>query len=185
MCTLKLLTDFHKTKNKNKKYFCKSCLQCFSSRNISTEHKEVCLSINGAQSVRLEKGITAFKNYLKQMPLPFKVYADFECNLNCVETYEGSYSKKYQDHIPFGFAYKLVCVDDRLSKPIVLYRGKKPAYKFIEAIFKEYEYCKKVAKNILTKIWSWLKKKNNFNQVTRAGFVINSFAMKKLEITVT
>ena len=23
---------FHKTKNKNKKYFCKSCLQCFSSK---------------------------------------------------------------------------------------------------------------------------------------------------------
>ena len=51
---------FHKTKNKNKKYFCKSCLQCFSSKKILTEHKEVCLSINGAQSVRLEKGTTEF-----------------------------------------------------------------------------------------------------------------------------
>ena len=38
-----------KTKNKNKKYFCKSCLQCFSSKNVSTKHKEVCLSIHGAQ----------------------------------------------------------------------------------------------------------------------------------------
>ena len=46
---------FHKTKNKNKKYFCKSCLQCFSSKNVLTKHKEVCLSINGVQSVRLEK----------------------------------------------------------------------------------------------------------------------------------
>ena len=25
---------FHKTKNKNKKWFCKSCLQCFSSENV-------------------------------------------------------------------------------------------------------------------------------------------------------
>ena len=40
---------FHKTKNKNKKYFCKSCLQCFSSKNVLTEHKEICLNINGAQ----------------------------------------------------------------------------------------------------------------------------------------
>ena len=39
---------FHKAKNKNKKYFCKSCLQCFSSKNMLTEHKKVCLSINGA-----------------------------------------------------------------------------------------------------------------------------------------
>ena len=37
-----------KTKSKNKKYFCKSCLQCFTSKNVLTEHKKVCLSINGA-----------------------------------------------------------------------------------------------------------------------------------------
>ena len=91
---------FHKTKNKNKKCFCKTCLQCFSSKNVLTEHKEVCSSINGAQSVRLEKGTIEFKNYLKQIPVPFKAYADFGCNLNSVKNYERSYSKKYQDHIP-------------------------------------------------------------------------------------
>ena len=31
---------FHKRKNKNKKYFCKSCLQCFSSKIVLTEHKK-------------------------------------------------------------------------------------------------------------------------------------------------
>ena len=46
---------FHKTKNKNKKYFCKSCLQCFSSKNVLTEHKEVCLSINGATICKIRK----------------------------------------------------------------------------------------------------------------------------------
>ena len=51
---------FHKTKNKNKKYFYKSCLQWFSSKNVLTKHKEACLSINGAQSVRLEKGTIEF-----------------------------------------------------------------------------------------------------------------------------
>ena len=38
----------HKTKNRNKKHFCKSCFQCFSRKNVLTEHKEACLSINGA-----------------------------------------------------------------------------------------------------------------------------------------
>ena len=51
---------FHKTKNKNKKYFCKSCLQCCSSINVLTKHKKDCLSINGLQSVRLEKGTIEF-----------------------------------------------------------------------------------------------------------------------------
>ena len=84
---------FHKTKNKNKKWFCKSCLQCFSSENILIKHKENCLSINGKQSVKLEKGIIKFENYFKQIPVPFKIYADFECNLRGVESYEGSYTK--------------------------------------------------------------------------------------------
>ena len=42
---------FRKTKNRNKKYFCKSCLQCFRSKNVLTEHEKYYLSINGAQSV--------------------------------------------------------------------------------------------------------------------------------------
>ena len=142
---------FHKTKNKNKKYFCKSCLQCFSSKNVLTKHKEVCLSINGAQSVRLEKGTIEFKNYFKQIPVPFKIYADFECNLRGVESYEGSYTKKYQDHVPCSFAYEVVCIYDRFSKLIIVFRGKNVANEFIKAILKEYEYCKKVIKKYFNK----------------------------------
>ena len=142
---------FHKTKNKNKKYFCKSCLQCFSSKNVLTKHKEVCLSINGAKSGRLEKGTIEFKNYFKQIPVPFKIYADFECNLKNVECYEGTYTKKYHEHVPCSYAYKVVCIDDRFSKPIVVFRGENAAYEFIKAILKEFEYCKKVMKKHFNK----------------------------------
>ena len=108
--------------------------------------KKVCLSINGAQSVRLEKGTIEFKIYFKQIPVPFKIYADFECNLKNVECYEGTYTKKYHEHVPCSYAYKVVCIDDRFSKSIVVFRGKNAAYEFIKAILKEYEYCKKVMK---------------------------------------
>ena len=84
---------FHKTKNKNRKWFCRSCLQCFSSEIVLIKHKQDCLSISGKQSVNLEKGIIEFENYFKQLPVPFKIYADFECNLRHVEIYEGSYTK--------------------------------------------------------------------------------------------
>ena len=137
---------FHKTKNKNKKWFCKSCLQCFSSENVLIKHKENCLSINGKQSVKLEKGIIEFENYFKQIPVPFKIYADFECNLKSVKCKEGSYTEKYQDHIPCSFAYKIVCVNDRFSKPTIIYRGEKSAYELIKAILEEYKYCKKIMK---------------------------------------
>ena len=39
-------------KTKNKKYFSKRFLQCFSIKNVLNNHKEVCLSINGVQCVK-------------------------------------------------------------------------------------------------------------------------------------
>ena len=51
--------------------------------------------------------------------------------------------KKYQDHVPCSFAYKVVCIDDRFTKPIVVYRGENAAYE-LKAILKEYKYSKKV-----------------------------------------
>ena len=85
---------FHKTKNKNIKYFCKSCLQCFSSKKVLTEHKEVCLRINDVQSVKLENRTIKFKNAFKQIQVPFKIYSDFECILKSAESYQDSCSKK-------------------------------------------------------------------------------------------
>ena len=88
---------FHKTRNKNKKWFCKSCLQCFSNENVLTKHKEVSLIINGKQSLKLGKGIIEFENYFKEIPVPYKIYADFECNLKGAESYEGSYTKNIKN----------------------------------------------------------------------------------------
>ena len=129
---------FHKTKNKNKKWFCKSCLQCFSSKNVSIKQKEDCLSVNGMQSVDVEEGIIKFEDYSNQLSVPFKIYADFECNLKDTEIYECSRTKKYHDHVSSSYAFKVVCVDNRFSKPIVVYRGKNAVYEFIKAILKEY-----------------------------------------------
>ena len=73
---------FNKTKNKNKKHFCKCCLQCFSSDNVLNRHKENYLVISdGKQSVKLGDGFIEFNNYSRQINAPFKIYADFECIL--------------------------------------------------------------------------------------------------------
>ena len=66
------------TKNKNKRHFRKSCLQCFSSEKVFVEHKETCFKINGKQNVKLRSGSIKFKNYFKQLTVSFKIYADFE-----------------------------------------------------------------------------------------------------------
>ena len=58
------------------------------------EHKEDCLSINSKKSVKVKEGTIEFEKYSKQIPVPFKIYADFECNLEGVEGYEDSYTQK-------------------------------------------------------------------------------------------
>ena len=45
-----------------------------------------------------EKGIIELENYLKEIPVPFKIYGDFECNLRDVGFYEGSFTKKSRPH---------------------------------------------------------------------------------------
>ena len=114
-------------------------------------HKEDCLSINGVQSVDVEEGIIEFGNYFKQLSVSFKIYADFECNLRDVEIYESSYTKKYNDHVPCSYTYKVVCIDDKFSKSIVVFRGKNAAYEFIKAILEEHKYCKKIMKKHFNK----------------------------------
>ena len=122
------------------------------------EHRTDCLVINGKQSVNLKSGTIKFKNYFKQLPVSFKIYADFECILKKVESdiiecdSNSSYTRKYQDHIPCSFAYKVACIDNKFSKKVVLCRGKNAAYKFIKSILNEYSYCRKVIKNISVRI---------------------------------
>ena len=111
--------------------------------------------INGRQNVKLEKGFVEFKNFNRQIPVPFKIYTDFECLLKSVDSsFDNdcfSYTKKYQDHIPCSFAYKLVCVDNKFSKDVVLHRGKNAVLKLIKCIFKKYEYCRSVMKKHFNK----------------------------------
>ena len=55
------------------------CLQNSTTGGILNNHKLHCLLINGTQKSTFESGFIKFKNYDKQIPLPFKIYADIEC----------------------------------------------------------------------------------------------------------
>ena len=104
------------------------------------------------KSVDEEEGMIKFENYFNQLSVPFKIYDDFECNLEDTEIYEGSCTKKYHNHVPCSYDFKVVCIDNRFSRPIVVYRGKNASYEFIKAILKEYRYCKNIIKKHFNKI---------------------------------
>ena len=73
--------------------------------------KKILLAFNGKQSIKVEEGTMEFEKYFKQTTVPFKIKSEFECNLESVESYEDSYTKKYQDHVPCSFGYKVACID--------------------------------------------------------------------------
>ena len=100
-----------KTKDSHKKYFCMACLQNFTTEEVLSNHKKQCLLISGTQAVNNESGTIKFTNYEKQVPIPFKIYADTECFLIRTNSYEGEHKIKYQEHYPNSIGAKLVCID--------------------------------------------------------------------------
>ena len=69
---------YSKRKHKDRKQFCTSCLQNFTTEEVLNNHKERYLLINDTQAVKYEAGTIKFKNFSKQIPIPFKIYADSE-----------------------------------------------------------------------------------------------------------
>ena len=66
-----------------------------------------------------------FKNYHKQLPIPFVVYADFECFTKPVNTCnpnpDYSYSYNYQKHEPSGFCLYIKGIDPNTKCEPILY----------------------------------------------------------------
>ena len=127
---------FHKTKNNSVKVIYSVLTAKMCRQNINK-----LLGVLMVKS-KTRKGI---------IPVPFRIYVNFECKFRGVESYKRSYTKKYQDHVLCSFAYKVVCVDIRFIKRIVVYRGENGAYEFIKAILKEYKYCTKVMNKLFNK----------------------------------
>ena len=108
-------------------------------------------------------GLIEFKNNFKQLAIPFKIYAHFESVLKEVKSNDRhkstSNTKKYHDHIPFSFGYKVVCIRDKFSKQFVFHRREKMQsigllkqfLKIMIMILEDYDYYDNVTKNHFNK----------------------------------
>ena len=111
------------TKNKGKKYFCMHCLQNFTTEEKLNKHKEKCLAINGTQKLTYESGTIKFTNHDRQIPIPFKIYADTECFNKDINFKKGKSTTFYSKHVANSVAAKLVCIDDKYTQQIKLLFG--------------------------------------------------------------
>ena len=99
------------TSSKNGTVFiCKKCFSHFTKNELLQKHILYC-SNNETVAVKMppQNTMLGFKDYHKQLPIPFVVYADFECFTkpmhNCSPNPEYSYTYNYQKHEPSGFCF--------------------------------------------------------------------------------
>ena len=108
---------------------CKRCFSHFTKYELLQKHIEYC-SNNETVSVKMPKQDTMlyFKNYDKQLPVPFVVYADFECFTKpmntCSPNPKESYNYNYQMHEPSGFCFYIKGVVDTKFEPIIFTKTK-------------------------------------------------------------
>ena len=190
-----LIKDFNKfmfsqTKHEHEKYFCMYCLQCFSREDVLTEHKNNCISINGKQAINMpEKGDKVFfKNYHKQLPVPFVIYADFEALTEkiqgCQPNNEKSYTEAYQKHTDCGYGYKVVCCyDDKYSKPVQIHRGENAVHKFMENMLEEVNWCKSIMKKHFNKPLEMTKENEiDFKKATKCHICDQQYTDKDIRV---
>ena len=56
------------------------------------------------------------------------------------ENLNESYNNKYQKHVACSYGYKLVCVDDKFSKPLKSYLGQDSVCNSVSSMIEESEY---------------------------------------------
>ena len=139
---------FSRTKHKDKKHYCMPCLQNFTTKEIVSNHNKQCLLINGCQAVNYKSGTIKFTNHNTHS---FKIYADIECFLKRVNSYEGEHTIKYQEHIPNSIGAKLVCIDDRFTLPSIIFKGKDCINKFITWVLDKQKWTHQITKQYFSK----------------------------------
>ena len=140
--------------------------QAFSSEEILKWHIKDCFKISCKQKIKMHKKgeYVRFKNVKRKIYdySPFMIYANFESILvpedDGKQNPDECYTNKYQKHVACSYGYKLVCVDDKFSKPFRSYLGEDAVYKFINNLIKKVNNVVIWWKKIITRNLWWLKK---------------------------
>ena len=126
--------------HRGSKHFCHYCLCDFVPEEILKRHIINCFKINGKKRIIMPKKgeYVKFKNVERKIKSPFMVYADFESILvpedNGKQNPNELYSNKYENNIACSYGYKLVCIEEKFSKPFKSYLGEDAVYNSISSM---------------------------------------------------
>ena len=106
----------------NSMYYCKRCLNGFTTPVALYNHKTYCNEQDATKVILPEPNtMLRFKNYNRSMRVPFVIFADFESSIKPLDTCQPktneSYTNKIQKHIPISFCIYAKCFDDSVYTP--------------------------------------------------------------------
>ena len=142
----RLVRSQYTSHRSSKIYICKRCLTHFTKEDLLEKHISYC-SKNEIVAVKMrsKNSILKFQNHFKKLPIPFAIYADFECFTipvnSCQPNPNKSFTQGYQKHEPSGYCLYIKALDGLITnfKPIV-YTKKTPdediSKKFIKHVVK-------------------------------------------------
>ena len=132
------------SKHDGNKFICRRCLSPFNTKERLDEHLESCSAHDVVKVVMPKEGSTLkFKNFFKQMRVPFIVEADFESftekmkDTSRPDPKKKSYTKRYQKHTPSGFCYHIKCFDKSVYKQEPVIYTKQPEDEDVAQTFVE------------------------------------------------
>ena len=140
----RLVRSQYASHRSSKIYICKKCLTHFTKEDLLEKHISYC-SKNETVAVKMptKNSILKFQNHFKKLPIPFTIYADFECFTipvnSCQPNPNKSFTQGYQKHEPSGYCLYIKALDGLNTnfKPIV-YTKKTPdediSKKFIKRV---------------------------------------------------
>ena len=179
-----LITKLHCLLNNDShmKWVCRRCLTAFSSEDILNQHIDRCQKQQLTNITFSWKDHLKFEDYHMKVPVPIRVYADFECiNL------KSDIPKVLYKQIPIAVGFYLI---SPFGNNYSSYFGESCVTLFVNEMLT----LEKIANiyfetNIPLEITP--KKKNQFNNPKCVGFVNESYTVipkvlcKKLEIMIT
>ena len=82
------------------------------------------------------------------------------------------YMNKYQKHVAFSYGRKLVCIDDKFSKPFKSYLGEDPVYNFINSMVAENKFYTDIKKYFNKELVMTKEDDEILKTLINVGFVI-------------
>ncbi|GBN42267.1 hypothetical protein AVEN_59531-1 [Araneus ventricosus] len=133
-------------KHKQNKFYCDFCLHQFSTEEGLSNHQLDCRNhmIQKIRTPTEEEKWLQFNNHRFQLPVPYSIYADFECILEKLSSCEMnpviSSTQPITRHVACGFAYVVVGSKGRMVRSPIVYREEDSVDKFLKNLIEEEDW---------------------------------------------